>query len=181
LGVYILGAIFAGLFYTSLAAFFPLGGYVVGASGAIMAMLFVVTAYAPNMNVRLLLIGNVKIWQIAAVFVFFDVIQIPMGNAGGHITHLGGALYGVLYCLLLKKGIDLSAFIVSLQRIARGEKKEKNHFKKVYKNTNSSTANVTNNKEETQKRIDQILDKIKKSGYESLTKEEKGFLFQQKE
>ena len=181
LGVYIVGAVFSGLFYVAIAAFFPLGGNVVGASGAIMALLFAVTAYAPYMNVRLMLIGNVKIWHIAVVFIFLDVVQIPFGNAGGHITHLGGALFGALYILLLRKGIDLSSFIIFFQKLFKRQKNQKKHFKNVYKNTTATNNSVSNNKDQVQKRIDEILDKIKKSGYESLSKEEKTFLFQQKE
>lgn len=183
LAVYIFGGIFAGIIYLIACYFLNINSPVVGASGAIMALLFAVTTYRPNMNVRLLLVGNVKIWYIAAFFVFFDIIQIPMSNAGGHFTHLGGALFGFLYIQLLNSGNDVSKFFVWISEIFSPNKKKYTKFKNVYTNdkkTQSKTVNSSKTKDEVQVQIDVILDKISKSGYESLSKEEKEFLFKQR-
>ena len=187
LGVYILGSVFAGLVYVVTATLFHWNGLVVGASGAIMALLFTVTTYAPNMSVRLLLVGQVKMWHIAAVVVLLDVVQLPVNNAGGHVAHLGGALFGFLYIKCLNKGIDLSGFIVKISALFSKKAANKTTFKNVYRNNNAQTGQKKYNpmqtkvtKDAIQQQIDVVLDKIKKSGYDSLSKEEKEFLFKQK-
>ena len=146
-----------------------------------MAILVGAATYAPFMNLRLLLIGNVKLWQVAFVVILLDLIQISVENTGGHIAHLAGALFGFIFVKLLQNGIDLSkgiTFIIDKIVNLTG-KKEKVPFKKVHRNY----ATVNNNKakivikDKSQQQIDEILDKISQSGYDSLTKEEKEFLF----
>lgn len=182
LGVYINGAVFSGIIYVLAYQLMPESGVVVGASGAVMALLFAVVSYQPTMRVRLLLVGQVQLWHIAAVFVFLDLVQIPISNAGGHIAHLGGALYGFIYIKLLYQNIDLSHWVTGIQNLfKRKPLKRKPAFRNVYKNANQSEKVYASSldKNETQKRIDRILDKIKKTGYDSLSAEEKEFLFRQ--
>ncbi|KOS07907.1 transmembrane rhomboid family protein [Flavobacterium akiainvivens] len=183
-GLYILSAIFAGLLF--ILSYNVLPGLqrdmskMVGASAAIMAILFSTAVYAPQYSVRLMLIGSVKLWHIAAVFLALDLIYISAENTGGHIAHLGGALFGYLYIVLLKQGTDLSKgvsavidFFVNLFK-----PRKSTPFKKVHKNPQpQQRASTVKPKDMTQKQIDEILDKISKSGYDSLTKEEKDFLF----
>ena len=184
-GMYILGGIFAGFLYivsyNLLPAFSVGGSKMVGASAAVMTVLIATAVYQPYYQVRLLLIGTVKLWHIAVVFVILDLIQASGSNAGGHIAHLGGALFGYIYIRLLQKGTDLSSIVTSVIDFFANlfKPKKKTPFKKVYKNNNVSrpASSLTSQpKDITQKRIDDILDKISKSGYESLTKEEKDFL-----
>jgi len=188
-GVYVLGAIFSGLFYVLVYLFLSYGNaLLVGASGSIMAILFAAATYSPLMNVRLLLIGNVKLWHIALAILVIDVLQIGLGNTGGHISHLAGALFGFLFVWLLKQGTDLTKIVSStidfFTRFFRKKTQKKyTPFREVYvnkktKNTFSTTTKLDKN--ENQRLIDKILDKISSSGYQSLTKEEKDFLFQQK-
>jgi hypothetical protein len=108
---------------------------------------------------------------IAIAFVALDIIQIPNGNAGGHLAHLGGALIGYLLTTKLQQGSGLIYWIEGLFV----HKKQK-PLKTVYKNKNGSKTKTGNPKDQ-QAKIDKILDKISKSGYETLTKEEKDFLF----
>ncbi|RYJ42159.1 rhomboid family intramembrane serine protease [Flavobacterium beibuense] len=184
-GMYILGGIFAGFLYivsyNLLPAFSVGGSKMVGASAAVMTVLIATAVYQPYYQVRLLLIGTVKLWHIAVVFVILDLIQASGANAGGHIAHLGGALFGYIYIRLLQNGTDLSSIVTSVIDFFANlfKPKKKTPFKKVYKNNNVSrpASSLTSQpKDITQKRIDDILDKISKSGYESLTKEEKDFL-----
>jgi hypothetical protein len=112
-----------------------------------------------------------------------DIVQLPFGNAGGHLAHLGGALIGYLYTKQLDKGNDIGKWIENLiqgfQQLFESkpkQPKQKSKMKTVYKNKTYSKSSVAD-KSEKQKRIDMILDKISKSGYESLSKEEKDFLF----
>ncbi|HET7360706.1 MAG TPA: rhomboid family intramembrane serine protease, partial [Salinimicrobium sp.] len=113
LNFYFLGAIFGALVYMLSYNLFPvfqgLGrSYLLGASAAVMAILVGVATHVPNLKVRLLLLGSVKFWWIAAFLVVLDVIQIPIGNPGGHLAHLGGAAFGFFYAKQLGKGNDIA-------------------------------------------------------------------------
>ena len=179
-GVYLLGGMFSGLIF--LLSYFLLGNVslLVGASGAIMAILIATTVYAPYMLLRIPLIGVVKLWHVAFVILAIDLIQLPMNNTGGHIAHLGGAFFGYSYIQILKSGTDittpLSSFFDKIVNVFKP--KEKTPFKKVHRNpVKKDVTSTVQNKDFTQKQIDEILDKISKSGYDSLTKQEKEFLF----
>lgn len=182
LGVYLLSAIFSGLIFLLGYHYLPMLANVsttmVGASGAIMAVLIATTAYQPLMDVRLLLIGNVKLWQIAVLFLFLDLIQLPMNNTGGHIAHLSGAFFGYIYIKLLQNGTDLSKIVDSILNLFN--KKQSTPFKKVHVNPKKPAVKRESKivvKDKTQQQLDEILDKISQSGYDSLTVEEKEFLF----
>ncbi|MNK62379.1 Rhomboid family protein [compost metagenome] len=183
-GLYILAAIFAGLLYIISYSFIPaLSGIgttkMVGASAAIMSILVASAVYAPYYQVRLLLIGVVKLWHIALVLIALDLIQVSAENQGGHLAHLGGALFGFIYIKSLQSGTDLSKGIsVVIDFFTNLFKPRKSTpFKKVHRNPVQTVKPTPKVKDITQKQIDDILDKISKSGYDSLTKEEKDFLF----
>ncbi|WP_306353064.1 rhomboid family protein [Flavobacterium sp. '19STA2R22 D10 B1'] len=183
LGLYLLSAIFAGIIF--VLSYVVLGNVniIVGASGAIMAILVGVATYAPYMQLRLLLIGNVKLWHVAFVIVLLDLIQLPMGNTGGHIAHLGGAFFGFFYIKMLQNGTDLTKGITAVLdwAVTLFKPRKSTPFKKVHKNKTSPnftpTSRATVTKDKSQQQIDEILDKISQSGYDSLSKEEKEFLF----
>ncbi|MFK7000262.1 rhomboid family intramembrane serine protease [Flavobacterium oreochromis] len=186
LSVYVLGGLFAGLIYILTYLILPFlsnqSVLLVGASASIMAIVYATATYQPYMNVRLALFGNVYVWQIALVFLIIDLVQLPLENTGGHISHLGGAFFGFIYIKLLKKGVDLgkglSGFLDNISNLFN--KKKATPFKTVHKNATPSKNEIKSKivrKDKTQQQIDEILDKISQSGYESLTKEEKEFLF----
>lgn len=198
LAVYIMGALAGALFYTLsynfLPAFQQVGySYLVGASAAVMAILVSTATYAPQMEVRLFFLGNIKIWWIAAFFVLLDLVQIPVENPGGHISHLGGALLGYVYGYQMRRGTDIAVGLEnifdSLQSMGSSATKssEKNSpLRTVHKSKDQKASGGyqstsyyrnTGRKNEKQEQIDQILDKISNSGYDSLTKQEKDFLF----
>ena len=189
LGV-IMGALVYMLSYNLFPAFQSMGrSYLIGASAGVMAVLVGIATYIPNMRVKLLLIGSIKFWYIAAFLVALDIIQIPMSNAGGHLAHLGGAALGYVYTKQLQKGNDIGSWFEKIMDsfaslFKTTERKAK--MKTVYrKNTNKKSATEQRkpfssrklDKDEKQKQIDAILDKISKSGYDSLSKSEKDFLF----
>ncbi|MDT0295616.1 rhomboid family intramembrane serine protease [Mesonia ostreae] len=178
------GAMLFALSYNLFPAFSALGNVpLVGASAAVTAILVGVATQAPHMQIRMMFIGNIKLWWIAAFLVVFDFIQIPFGNAGGHIAHLGGALLGYAYTTQLSKGNDIGAWFEKIINTIEAwfEPTKKKPFKNVYKNTaktkSKKTAAGFTHPVEKQKKIDAILDKISKNGYESLTKAEKDYLF----
>lgn len=182
LGLYLLAAIFSGLVFVLTYFLFAGAGVLIGASGAIMAVMIASATYAPLYQLRLLLIGNVKLWHIAAVFLILDLIQLPTNNMGGHIAHLGGAFFGFLYIKLLQNGTDLSLIITNIINFFANifKPKKGTPFKKVHRNPTQPKEKTVSKivvKDKTQQQIDEILDKISQSGYDSLTKDEKEFLF----
>lgn len=184
-GLYVLASVFAGLIFIGSYQMIPiLKGSVapmVGASGAIMAILVATAVYAPQYQVRLMLIGTVRLWHIAGVFIVLDLIDVSVSNSGGHIAHLSGALFGFAYIKLLQNGTDLSKGVsVIIDFFANLFKPRKSTpFKKVHRNPAPQQTRTAPKpvKDMTQQQIDEILDKISRSGYDSLTKEEKDFLF----
>ena len=183
LNVYFLGVIFGGLLFLFSYNFFPAfensKPYMIGSSAGVMSLLIFMSTYSPNLEVRLI-IFNVKLLYIGIAFMMLDVIQIPYGNAGGHIAHLGGALLGFFYANKLKNGVDIGLpferIIFKLFNLFQFNKTKMNL---AYKNKSSKkfSGRNYNNSKTHQKKIDEILDKISSSGYESLSKKEKDFLF----
>lgn len=182
LGLYVLGAFFAGIVFVISYYLFGMSSVIVGASAAIMALLVATTVYQPLMNLRLFLFGNVKLWHITAVILILDVMQFRLENSGGHISHLAGAFFGFIFIKLLQNGTDLSLIVTRIiDFFSNGFQAKKTPFKKVHKNyTNkpiTKSAPKVVLKDKSQQQIDEILDKISQSGYDCLSKEEKEFLF----
>ncbi len=200
LPTYILGGLTGALFFILAYNIFPAfssldSGYAIGASAAVTAIVVATAVMVPNYTMHLLFIGPVQLKWIAAVVVILDFISIPNGNAGGQIAHLGGAFYGFIYVTQYRNGNDLSKPFYAIWDGIRNffdfsskqQKKKKSKVKMAYKNdekirenrkssSNKSTSNTQSAKEK-QEKIDEILDKIGRSGYPSLTDEEKAFLF----
>lgn len=195
LPIYILGVIVGNIVFFIMANISPfsIGSYALGASAAVMAMVACAAFIAPDYIFNVLLIGPIKLKYIALVLIFLDVIAIADNyNAGGSFAHLGGAAFGLLYASQLRKGVDLGKPIKRLADFVSNlfNKKSKKNFtyqrgEKAYTKSEKSgfgTSAKGNHSADTeggsqQEKLDLILDKIKEKGYESLTKEEKEFLF----
>ena len=145
----------------------------IGASAGAMAVFIFLASYTPNYTFRLVFF-DVKIVYIAGFFIIMDLIQIPSGNSGGHLAHLGGAAWGYYYNSQLNKGFDKGDWIIYFLNYFKGFFKRKATVRKVYR---KKTYANTSKESIDQKKIDLILDKISKSGYDSLTKKEKETLF----
>ena len=181
-GLYFLSAIFAGIVYISVFYILNISAPIIGASAAIMAILVATTTYNPLMELRLFIIGNVKLWHVTGVVILVDLMQIRSENMGGHISHLAGAFFGFIFIKLLQNGTDLSKIVSSVIDFFTNlfRKQKTTPFKKVHKNYNKpveKTVSKIITKDKSQQQIDEILDKISQSGYDSLNKEEKEFLF----
>lgn len=165
LNVFFNGILFGGIIYIISYNLFPVftgvSSKMIGSSAGVMAILFYITSYNPNHTIRFFFV-NIKLLYIAVFLLLMDIIQIPVDNSGGHIAHLGGALIGFLMFRSFK-GIDFVDIYTNLST--------KKNNKKIKRNKTFSGSNFD------QKKIDSILDKISESGYESLTKEEKNYLF----
>jgi len=182
LSTYLLGGVSGGLIfiiaynYIPALAIYTENAQALGASAAVLAIMVAVATYTPNYSVRFPFIGIVKLKHIAIFSVMLDLLSIPKGNAGGHIAHLGGALFGYLYIKQLQKGNDFSlGFTKWINNIANLFK-PKSKLKTVHKRKKTDTQ-FTTEKSAQQIAVDIVLEKISKSGYESLSKEEKATLF----
>lgn len=182
LGLYVLSSIFAGISFVIIYFLMGIEAPIVGASAAVLSILVATTAYQPLMEVQLMLIGRIKLWHITAVILLLDIMQIMIENTGGHIAHISGALFGFIFTKSLQSGTDLSRIVTNVINffVNLFQPKKATPFKKVHVNPKKAPVNVQSKiitKDKTQQQIDEILDKISQSGYDSLTAEEKEFLF----
>lgn len=186
IAVYVLGAMFGGLFY--LLAYNTIPFFVqqsdqiqigmVGASAAVDAIVVATAVLLPNYTFFLLLIGPVKIKYIAAIVVFLSLLGTVGSNAGGNIAHLGGALIGFIYIKQLQAGVNWGLWITVTIDWFKDLFKSKPKVKVTYRGEDKTFKKPsTPTSKASQVEIDAILDKISDRGYESLTKEEKEKLF----
>jgi len=190
LPTYLLGGLAGLALYMICYNIFPLftqhgNAAILGASASVIAILVAVATYVPNYSVVLMFIGPVKLKYIAIAFVALDFMSLqnsgPGSNIGGHIAHLGGALYGFFMANQLAKGNDWSLKVNRILMVLVAIFKRKPKIRVVHnkKKTRPVSDQEFNAQKKTkQEQIDRILDKISKSGYDSLTKEEKALLFQ---
>jgi len=187
INVYFLGIILGGLVFLLSYNVFPTllstNTSLIGASAGVTAILLFICTYIPNQEVRLFGLINIKLWYLGAFVVLVDLVLIPTGgNIGGRLAHLGGAFLGYFYARQLLRGKDIgegfSKMLVSLGSLFKLGKKTP-PLKTVYRKRSdkNSKSGINYDKATRQKKIDAILDKISKSGYESLSKAEKDFLF----
>ncbi len=181
---YLIGGLTGAIFYIASFNIFPVFKEVVsislamGASASVLAIFIAIAVYMPDYQLPLLLFGRIRLKYIAIFFVVLDVISIDQGNPGGHLAHLGGALWGFIYASLLKKGKDPALIIgFYFEKIARIFKKKPAFTVEYNRERPVDDDEYNRQRVEHQHRIDHILDKISKSGYDSLTREEKELLF----
>lgn len=172
---YVFGGIMGNVFELTVTFLFPDFSpphYVVGASGAIMAVFTAIAVYRPQTPIYLFGIIAIPIYVLALFFLAKDLIGLGASDEIAHFAHLGGAFFGFIAVQNIHSQSNILNRITYLferkQRIS------------PRKNTRYKTDEVFNaEKKAKQERIDEILDKISKSGYESLSREEKDFLFNQ--
>jgi len=182
LNVYFLGVVvgaFTFLFsYALFPAFQNAAPSMIGASAGVMGIFVFISTYSPDQEIRIIFF-NLKLRYLAIGFVLMDIIQIPYGNAGGHLAHLGGAALGFLYAQRLQKGIDIGLPFERFIAKTTDLFKKKSTLRTVHKkNISRKTKSTVTSDTLHQKQIDFILDKISTSGYESLSQKEKDYLFQ---
>lgn len=183
LPLYLLGGIAGAavyvLAYNLLPAFKPVVNVslMLGASASIFAIVFAAATLAPDYEIKLAILGVIRIKYVALFSLLLDIINIPYGNAGGYIAHIGGALCGFLYIKSLQGGFDWSSPFNKIFDSTASLVKPKSNVRVAYKNTDYKKTTISKIGKSEQARVDEILDKIARSGYDSLTKEEKDFLF----
>ena len=154
--IYFTGIISGGLFFVLSYQLFP-GFYIIkapllGASAGVMAIITYISLKLPHYQIKIRFLGFFKLIHLLIFLVLFNLLQIPLGNPGGFFAHLGGLSAGFVF------------FLLYLQQ---------------RKKTISKPNIFSINKPKKERNIDTILDKISRSGYESLTDEEKEELFKQ--
>ena len=190
--IYMLGALAGATFFLLAYNFVPafqegLGTPMVGASGAVTAIIVAGATLLPDYTFMLILIGPVKIKWIAAVVVLISLAGVNGGNPGGEIAHLGGALLGFVFVRQLQAGRDLGrpvqavgnwfARLISRRQPTMRVSSSSRRPEPVAASATSPAKKLNAPGQPLQDEIDTILDKISRSGYESLSKEEKQKLF----
>lgn len=182
--IYLLGGITGGIFYVAGFNFFPVFTQIVtdsrllGASASVIAIVTALAIYVPNHTLHLLFIGPVRMKYIALFSILMYVISISSSNAGGNLAHLGGAFWGMIYIFQLRRGIDVgkgvNRLFSEINKVFKPQPKVKVTYRKP-----KPADDIEYNRQKNQDKIrmNQILEKISKSGYDSLSKEEKEILF----
>lgn len=186
-GLYFLGGICGGLLYMLAYNVFPYfepylyDSYLLGASASVLAIVIATAIREPEFRVSLLFFGQVRLKYLALIMIITDLLFVTSNNAGGHIAHLGGALAGWWFAAGLRKGTDVTKWInqaidwlLGGWKVKRAPKKPK---MKVHYGGRANDYEYNARKKEQDEEVDRILDKLKKSGYGSLTTEEKKRLF----
>ncbi len=187
LSIYLIGGLSGAFLYVATYNFSPVfenvNGLLLGASASIFAILVAIAFYEPDMEIYMSFIGTFKLKYVALFYVILSVIGISTTNPGGNIAHLGGAAWGWFYILRLRKGKDMgSEFSNLLNKIAAalsGILKPGSKLQVTYKQMPRDDHEYNRIKHAEQEEIDRILEKVGKSGYDSLTKNEKELLFRQ--
>jgi membrane associated rhomboid family serine protease len=173
---YVLGGITGGLLYLAsynlLPVFSGKEAYLMGASAGVVAVMVAIATLLPDYIVHLLLFGPVRLKYVALVSVLLYFISIPGSNSGGEIAHLGGAAFGFVMIRQLRKGRDLTAWLRGFSRRLSTNPSRRKLYRVIPERKPSASSGSL-----TQENIDRILDKINKSGFDSLTKEEKEVLY----
>ena len=177
---YIFGGLVGALFFILAFNAFPVfenwknNAVALGSSASVLSILIAAATYRPDYTLNLFLLGQVKMKWVAIVFVVIDFLSISKGNSGGHIAHLGGALWGFIYAIMLKNDFDIYKVFKKRAKIKIKTVNSENFYKrpKTDEQYNAERA-------EEQEITDKILEKIARNGYSSLSDKEKEFLFRQ--
>ena len=172
----LVGALFFILAFNAFPVFENMKGQAValGSSASVLSILIAAATYRPDYTLNLFLLGQVKMKWVAIIFVVVDFLSISKGNSGGHIAHLGGALWGFLYAFMLKNDFDIYKIFKKKAKIRIKTVNSENYHQRP-KTDEQYNAERAMEQEE----IDRILEKIAKNGYSSLNDMEKEFLFRQ--
>lgn len=185
-GLYVLGGICGGLLYMLAYNVFPYFrpvtdySFMLGASASVLAVVAATAYREPDEPIRLLLLGTIRLKYLALIVIGTDLLFVTSENAGGHIAHLGGALAGLWFASSLSRGTDIVRWInTALDAVTSpfSAKPRKPKMKVHYGAGRQQDYDYNARKKAQSDEVDRILDKLKKSGYDSLTTEEKKSLF----
>lgn len=181
--VYLLGGLTGGIFYIVGYNLFPAfsrfvaDSRLLGASASVIAIVVALALYAPNHTIRLMFIGPVKMKYLALFSVLLYVIGITSTNSGGNLAHIGGAVWGAIYVFLIRQGHEPGKRIEKLFSEMKNPFKRQPKIKLTYRKPPADDIEYNRQKNIEKTEMNRVLEKISKSGYDSLTKEEKEILF----
>ena len=183
LSVYLLGGFSGGLILLFATAFLPafkdVNSTALGASAAVMAITIAVCSYSPRTKVHLFGVFPLELRYFGLIVIMLDLLSIGSGaeNLGGHLAHVGGAIFGFYFATQYLKGKDITkGFTKFLDSFFSLFKKKSNLYVSHSKVRQMDDYEYNYTKKTIQEKVDEILDKISRSGYDSLTKEEKDVL-----
>ena len=182
-GLYVLGGLAGALLFVVSYNLFPYFqkvasfSFLMGASASVMAIVFAISFYRKEIEIHLLLLGRIKLIYLALFTFVIDLLAMTSDNAGGHIAHIGGALFGIWFASRYAQGKDLTAPINRLidKLVNLGKRKPK--MSVTYGGRSNKDWEYNARKQQQAANIDAILDKLKRSGYGSLSADEKKQLF----
>lgn len=184
--LYVLGGLGGALLYILAFNYIPYfasmdRSWMIGASASVMAIVMGAAFYRPDVRLNLFLIGPIKIVYIAIAAFIIDFLSLGNGiNEGGHVAHIGGAIIGYLFAMQYKNGKDITAWVGKLidwfVNLTKPRKSKKSKMKVKYQR-NETDMEYNERKNNEQNEIDAILDKLKTSGYNGLSSDEKRKLF----
>jgi membrane associated rhomboid family serine protease len=185
-GLYVLGGLAGGALFMVSYNVFPYFDWrieeagLVGASASVMAILFATAFYQKGLEINLIFFGRIKLFYIALFFLLVDLISIEQSNPGGHIAHIGGAVMGIWFARSSLRGRDvttrMNAVMDRLANLFASRRRQKTPYRQVHRRPETDYE-YNQRKYDEQVEIDRILDKIKRSGYNSLSDHEKKRLF----
>ena len=178
-GLYVLGGLAGALLFVVSYNLFPYFqevasfSFLMGASASVMAIVFAISFYRKEIEIHLLLFGRIKLIYLALFTFVIDLLAMTSDNAGGHIAHIGGALFGIWFASRYAQGKDLTAPINRLidKLVNLGKRKPK--MSVTYGGRSNKDWEYNARKQQQAANIDAILDKLKRSGYGSLSTDEK--------
>jgi len=172
------GALLYILFYNVFPAYNDINGLNAGASAAIMSIVVAIGTYRPNLSVKPFGLFSVQLKYVVAILFVVDYVNIASTNSGGHVAHIGGGLLGFFFARQWLKGRDITSWVNKpsdfILALFKGSKRSK--MKVKYKRP-VDDYDYNSRKKNEQEDVDRILEKISRSGYDSLSKKEKEILF----
>ncbi len=189
--LYIYGGIGGGLLfmlaYNFLPVFHGVHGWLIGSSASVIAIVAATALLHPDYKVGLLFLGPVSLKWIAIATIAIDLMSVTGANGGGHVSHIGGAIVGLIYAMAFKRGKDITRpfnravdSVVNLAgklKPVPKEKKSYNAFRREAKRPTGQSNGQSHRTQPNEAELDAILEKIKKNGYAGLTQDEKTRLF----
>lgn len=194
LALYLYGGVGGALLFMAAYNFMGDYGWLIGSSASVIAVVMATAIMHPDYKMGILFLGEISLKWIAIVTIAIDLMSVSGANGGGHIAHVGGAVVGAVYAVMLKKGIDITRPFNSLvdgtvnlfSRLVHPRREEKarpfdyTRYRKASSappRNSSSSGKASAKPEFDEEKLNSILEKIKKSGYGALTAEEKKILF----
>jgi len=185
--VYLYGGFAGAVFFIAAVYLIPTNRAIIdslglfGANASVMAVAVAATAIAPNYRFFSHIRGGISIWILTLIYVAIDLSAVAQGPAAATIAHVGGAAAGFVFVKMLKNNMDGSEWMNNFynwfinlfnpnKKIRKNSIKERVFYSTGTRSPYQKTSNVT------EKRVDEILDKISQQGYSALTKEERDIL-----